>query len=152
VKNRKVLKNIDIYTDGACSGNPGPGGWGAIIYYLEKETELSGFFENTTNNRMELTAAIKALEYFKEKSKINIYTDSNYLRMGITSWIDSWKKNNWRTSQKKKVKNVDLWRELDRLKEFHEIEWHWVKAHAGNKGNERADYLATNAISNRQSL
>ena len=92
---------------------------------------------------------IKALEYFKEKSKINMYTDSNYLRMGITNWIDSWKRNNWRTSQKKKVKNVDLWKKLDRLKEFHEIKWHWVKAHAGNKGNERADYLATNAISNR---
>ena len=116
MKERKVLKNVDIYTDGACSGNPGPGGWGAIIYYLEKETELSGFFENTTNNRMELIAAIKALEYFKEKSKINMYTDSNYLRMGITNWIDSWKRNNWRTSQKKKSKKCGLMEKIRQTK------------------------------------
>ncbi len=136
-----------VYTDGACSGNPGPGGWGAIIIdEKENQINISGKEKSTTNNRMELTAPIMALKKIKESSKIIIYTDSTYLKNGITIWIENWKKNGWKTAQKKAVKNQDLWIELDKLVHFHKINWVWVKGHDGNLGNERADYLATPAI------
>lgn len=137
---------IIIYTDGACKGNPGPGGWGAVIIDNNNEIELFGKKENTTNNIMEMTAAIKALEYFKNKKKIILYTDSNYLKLGITNWIHNWKKNNWINSKKKSVKNKSYWITLDELNTLHTVEWKWVKAHNGDKYNERADKLATSAI------
>lgn len=136
------LKQIDIYTDGACSGNPGPGGWGAYFIHQDKEKKISGYELETTNNRMELMAAIKALEYLKFKCKVNLYTDSTYVKNGITSWIHNWLKNNWRTSNKKVVKNADLWQGLYKACQNHEIEWHWVKGHSNVKGNEVADELA----------
>ena len=141
-----MTKKVVIYTDGACSGNPGPGGWGAIIIENNIETELYGKEANTTNNIMEMTAAIKALELFKFKRSIILYTDSNYLKLGITSWIHSWKKNNWINSKKEQVKNKPYWITLDKLNNLHDIEWVWVKAHNGDKYNERADKLATSAI------
>lgn len=141
-----LKKNIIIYTDGACSGNPGPGGWGIVIYNNDKKIELSGSNYSTTNNIMEMTAAIKALEYFKSKQTITLYTDSNYLKLGITEWIHNWKKNNWNNSKKKPIKNKNLWLALDILNNFHNIEWKWVKAHNGNPDNDRADFLATTAI------
>ena len=137
---------ITIYTDGACSGNPGIGGWGAVIIKEKKITHLSGGLDETTNNQMELTAAIKALEYFKEPEKISIHTDSKYVMNGIESWINNWKKNGWKTASKKPVKNVDLWKILDELAAKHDITWHWVKGHAGNVDNERADELARQGI------
>ena len=136
-----------IYTDGACSGNPGPGGWGAIILSEEKnETNISGKEKSTTNNRMELMAPIMALRKIKEASKIIIYTDSIYLKNGITTWIKNWEKNGWKNANKKPVKNKDLWLTLNELSKEHVINWKWVKAHAGNKYNEIADKLATEAI------
>lgn len=140
------VKHVEIYTDGACSGNPGPGGWGAILVYGGKEKELSGFEENTTNNRMELMAAIAALEALKESCRIDITTDSQYVREGITGWIKKWKQNGWKTANKKPVKNVDLWERLDSLMGVHTVTWHWVKGHAGHPMNERADELARDAI------
>jgi len=138
-----------IYTDGACSGNPGPGGWGAIIIDEEKnQINLSGKEKSTTNNRMELIAPIMALKKIKKSSEIVIYTDSTYLKNGITIWIKNWKKNNWKNSNKKPVKNKDLWVALDKLTKKKSIDWKWVKAHAGNKYNELADKLATEAINN----
>ena len=138
-----------IYTDGACSGNPGPGGWGAIILCEEKnETNISGKEKSTTNNRMELMAPIMALRKIKKASKIIIYTDSIYLKNGITTWIKKWEKNGWKSTNKKPVKNKDLWVTLNRLSKGHVIDWKWVKAHAGNKYNEIADKLATAAIGN----
>ena len=138
-----------IYTDGACSGNPGPGGWGAIILNEEKkETNISGKEKSTTNNRMELMAPIMALRKIKKASKITIYTDSIYLKNGITNWIKNWEKNGWKSSNKKPVKNKDLWVMLNKLSKEHIIDWKWVKAHAGNKYNEIADKLATAAIGN----
>jgi ribonuclease HI len=138
---------ITIYTDGACSGNPGPGGWGAWLQYGDHEKELCGGEPDTTNNRMELTAAIKALSALKkDSSQVALYTDSVYVRDGITSWIHNWKKNGWRTAKKKPVKNDDLWRELDALINQHQITWHWVKGHAGDPGNERADMLANRGM------
>ena len=138
-----------IYTDGACSGNPGPGGWGAIILNEEKnETNISGKEKSTTNNRMELMAPIMALRKIKKASKIIIYTDSIYLKNGITTWIKNWEKNGWKSSNKKPVKNKDLWVTLNKLSKGHVIDWKWVKAHAGNKYNEIADKLATEAIGN----
>ena len=137
---------INIYTDGACSGNPGPGGWGAYIDNAGVVTELSGREEDTTNNRMELKAVIEALNSFTSKSNLNLYTDSKYVMDGSSKWIENWKKNGWKTAQKKAVKNQDLWIELDKLVHFHQIHWVWVKGHDGNLGNERADYLATSAI------
>jgi len=138
-----------IYTDGACSGNPGPGGWGAIILSEEKkETNISGKEKSTTNNRMELMAPIMALRKIKKASKIIIYTDSIYLKNGITNWIKNWEKNGWKSSNKKPVKNKDLWVTLNKLSKEHIIDWKWVKAHAGNKYNEIADKLATKAIKN----
>ena len=137
---------INIYTDGACSGNPGPGGWGAYIDNAGVVTELSGREEDTTNNRMELKAVIEALNSFTSKTNLNLYTDSKYVMDGSSKWIENWKKNGWKTAQKKAVKNQDLWIELDKLVNFHQIQWVWVKGHDGNLGNERADYLATSAI------
>ena len=138
---------ITIYTDGACSGNPGPGGWGAWLQYGDHEKELCGGAPETTNNRMELTAAIEALKALKRSpSDVALYTDSVYVRDGITSWIHNWKKNGWRTAKKKPVKNDDLWRELDEMISQHSIVWHWVKGHAGDPGNERADMLANRGM------
>ena len=137
---------INIWTDGACSGNPGPGGWGALIKYNNSTKEISGSEKNTTNNRMEMLAVIKALKYIDTKSHINLYTDSKYVKEGITNWIISWKKNNWKNSQKKDVKNKDLWVELDSLSLKHNINWNWVKGHSGNIENDIADKLATEAI------
>lgn len=131
-----------IHTDGACSGNPGPGGWGAILTYGEHTKELFGGEAHTTNNRMELTAAIRALEALKRPMAVTIYTDSQYVRKGITEWLAGWKRKNWRTASKQPVKNEDLWRELDVLAQKHQIDWHWVKGHAGHPENERADELA----------
>jgi ribonuclease HI len=133
---------VVIHTDGACSGNPGPGGWGAILASGAHRKELKGGETMSTNNRMELTAAIKALEALKSPSDVELYTDSNYLRGGITSWIKGWKKNGWRTSDKKPVKNVELWQELEEAASRHDVRWHWVKGHDGHDDNERADELA----------
>jgi ribonuclease HI len=140
------LPIIDIYTDGACSGNPGPGGWGALLRYNEHENELLGGEMETTNNRMEITAAIMALESLKRQAHVNIYTDSTYLRDGITKWIHNWKANGWKTAAKKPVKNVDLWQRLEEAISHHDVHWHWIKGHAGHPENERADMLATLAL------
>ena len=137
---------IKIYTDGACSGNPGKGGWGALIQENNNEKKLSGSELNTTNNRMELTAVIKALEHYDEAREIEVFTDSKYVMQGITEWIKNWKNNHWKTSQKKDVKNKDLWILLDTVSAKHDIKWSWVKGHAGDYGNEIADKLATQAI------
>ena len=131
-----------IHTDGACSGNPGPGGWGAILESGPHRKELKGGEAHTTNNRMELTAAIEALEALKGPSDVELYTDSNYLRGGITGWINGWKRNGWRTADKKPVKNIELWQRLDQAEARHNVNWHWVKGHAGHDENERADELA----------
>jgi ribonuclease HI len=133
---------IEIYTDGACKGNPGPGGWGALLIAGEHRKELHGGDSDTTNNRMELMAAIEALKALKRPSSLKLYTDSQYVKNGIQSWIQNWKRNQWRTAAKKPVKNADLWQILDTLNEQHEIEWCWVKGHSGHPGNERADELA----------
>jgi ribonuclease HI len=137
---------VTIYTDGACRGNPGPGGWGALLLFGEHRKELRGAEAETTNNRMELTAAIEALAALKRPCGVKLYTDSQYVRQGITEWIHQWKERDWRTSDKKPVKNVDLWQSLDSQIKRHDIEWHWVKGHAGVPGNERADELANEAI------
>ena len=136
----------EIYTDGACQGNPGPGGWGAILRYNGHEKELSGAEALTTNNRMELMAAIKALQALKRHCQVDLYTDSQYVRRGMTEWIKAWKQKNWKNAQNKPVKNADLWQELDNLAQQHSIKWHWVKGHSGHPENERADTLATDAI------
>jgi ribonuclease HI len=140
------LPHVIIHTDGACSGNPGPGGWAAILAFGESEKELKGGELLTTNNRMELMAAIAALEALKRPCRVDLHTDSQYLRSGITSWITKWKQNGWRTADKKPVKNGDLWRRLDAARGDHEIRWHWVRGHAGHDVNERADLLARGAI------
>ncbi|MBS29943.1 MAG: ribonuclease HI [Candidatus Marinimicrobia bacterium] len=137
---------IYIYTDGACKGNPGPGGWGALLKYKEHKKEINGFSKNTTNNIMELTAVIESLLIIKQKSDITIITDSNYVKDGITKWIANWKNKGWKTSNKKPVKNKDLWKKLDDLSNNHKIKWEWVRGHTGNPGNERADQLANEAI------
>ena len=136
---------VDIYTDGACSGNPGPGGWGAVLRYKGSERDLAGGEAETTNNRMEMTAAIVALETLKRPMRVRLHTDSTYLKDGITRWIHRWKENGWRTSNRKPVKNADLWRRLEGAVEPHDVEWHWVKGHAGHPENERADSLARDA-------
>ncbi|MES1989739.1 MAG: ribonuclease HI [Pseudomonadota bacterium] len=133
---------VEIYTDGACSGNPGPGGWGALLTYKGTEKEIYDGEVLTTNNRMELFAAIAALETLKRPTKVKLHTDSTYLRDGITKWIHNWKRNGWRTADKKPVKNADLWQRLETAIETHDVSWHWVKGHAGHDGNERADELA----------
>jgi ribonuclease HI len=143
------IKTVDIFTDGACSGNPGPGGWGAILRYGSVEKELSGGERDTTNNRMEMMAAISALEALKGPAHVRLHTDSQYVKNGITTWIHGWKKNGWKTSDRKPVKNVDLWQRLDTALKTHKIDWIWVKGHDGHVENERADALARGAIPGR---
>ena len=140
------IPQVTIYTDGACSGNPGPGGWGAVLIAGGKEKDLLGGETETTNNRMELMAAIQALSALKKKCRIDLYTDSNYVRNGITTWISDWKRRGWKTADKKPVKNTDLWQILDEAAARHEIKWHWVKGHNGDPLNERADALARKGI------
>ncbi len=138
---------IIIYTDGACRGNPGPGGWGVVLESGQHYKELYGAELNTTNNRMELTAAIKALQSLKQPGhKVELYTDSVYVKNGITQWLIGWKSNGWKTASKKPVKNAELWQQLDETNQQHEVKWHWVKGHSGEKGNEKADQLANQAI------
>ena len=137
---------VEIYTDGACRGNPGDGGWGAFLSYGENCKEIFGGEKNTTNNRMELMAAIKALEALKRPCKAKIHTDSTYVKNGVTEWMPSWKENNWRTKSRKPVKNQDLWQQLDQQVDRHQLEWVWVKAHVGIEGNEKADQLANRGI------
>ncbi len=137
-----MSETITIWTDGACSGNPGPGGWGAILRAGDREKELSGGAPATTNNRMELMAAIMALQALTGPSEVDIHTDSQYVRGGVTGWIHGWKRNGWRTADKKPVKNIELWQQLDAATARHQIRWHWVKGHAGHPENERADVLA----------
>jgi len=141
------LKSIEIFTDGSCLGNPGPGGYGAVLKYQQHVKELSGGFAQTTNNRMELMAAIAALECLKEPCQIDLSTDSQYVRQGILQWMQNWKRNNWRTSNKEPVKNKDLWQRLDAACQQHQVRWHWVKGHAGHVENERCDELARAAAS-----
>jgi ribonuclease HI len=140
------MSSVEIYTDGACRGNPGPGGWGATLEMGEHFRELSGAESMTTNNRMELTAVISALEALKRPVPVKLYTDSEYVRRGITEWLKSWKARGWKTADKKPVKNQDLWERLDAVAAQHQIEWHWVKGHSGVPGNERVDRLANAAI------
>ena len=137
---------VEIYADGACRGNPGPGGWGVVLRTRGTERELFGGERDTTNNRMELTAVIRALEALKRRCSANVYTDSQYVQKGITEWIHSWKRRGWRTAGKQPVKNEDLWRRLDELSRQHSIEWHWVRGHSGHVENERADALANRGI------
>ncbi|HKQ84243.1 MAG TPA: ribonuclease HI [Steroidobacteraceae bacterium] len=146
------MTKVEIYTDGACRGNPGPGGWGAVLIAGEHERELSGAEPLTTNNRMELTGAIEALKALKRGCEVRLYTDSQYVRKGITEWLAQWKLRDWRTADKKPVKNVDLWQALEAEIGRHVIEWHWVKGHSGVPGNERADQLANKAIDEMQRL
>jgi len=140
------MKSVEIFTDGACSGNPGPGGWGAILRYNGTEKELSGGEAETTNNRMELLAAIKALEALRSPCAVGLHTDSVYVRDGINSWINNWKRNGWKTAAKKPVKNAELWQQLDTARARHDVTWYWVKGHAGHPENERADELAREAM------
>jgi ribonuclease HI len=138
--------SVTIHTDGACKGNPGPGGWGALLAFGDHEKELFGGESLTTNNRMELTAVIRALEALKRDCDVDLYTDSQYVKNGIQTWIHGWKKNGWKTSDRKPVKNAELWRELDDLAARHRIRWHWVKGHNGDPGNDRADALANRGV------
>jgi ribonuclease HI len=140
------LKEVEIFTDGACRGNPGPGGWGALLRYGDNEKKIYGGERLTTNNRMELTAAIEALASLKETSRVILTTDSQYVRQGITSWIDNWRRRGWKTAGKKPVKNVDLWQRLEKEASSHEVEWMWVKGHSGHRENEMADQLANQGI------
>ena len=135
-----------MYTDGACSGNPGPGGWACVLIYGEHEKELSGGAAETTNNRMEMTAALEGLKILKRPCKVEFYTDSNYLKDGVTQWLAGWKKRGWKTAAKQPVKNQDIWEQLDQVIQTHQIEWHWVKGHAGDEYNERCDELAREAF------
>jgi ribonuclease HI len=141
-----LTRTIEIYTDGACRGNPGPGGWGALLIAGNRRKTLHGGEKLTTNNRMELTAAIEALKALKGSREVVLHTDSKYLKEGIESWLPAWKERGWKTAAKKPVKNQDLWQELDGLRENHRVRWKWVKAHNGNAGNEEADALATRGI------
>ncbi len=140
------MRQVEIWTDGACSGNPGPGGWGAVLRYGEREKELSGGEAQTTNNRMEMTAAIEALSQLKRPCRVILHTDSRYLMDGITRWLPGWKARGWKTAARKPVLNEELWRQLDDLNRRHEIDWRWVKGHSGHAENERADRLAREAI------
>lgn len=142
------LKDVVIYTDGACKGNPGPGGWGAWLRSGEHEREIWGGEIQTTNNRMELTAVIESLAALKAPSRVTLHLDSEYVRNGITSWIHNWKRRGWRTASNQAVKNVDLWQRLDALTQAHQIDWRWVRGHAGDEGNERADALANRGVDN----
>ncbi len=141
-----MTKKVIIYTDGACSGNPGPGGWGAVLQYNQHVKKLKGGAKETTNNRMELMAAINALKALKHSCNVELHTDSKYLKDGLTKWINSWKKNGWKTANKRPVKNAELWRQLDEEVKRHNIDWHWVKGHAGNELNEIADKLANQGM------
>lgn len=140
------MDRVEIFTDGACSGNPGPGGWGAILRYKGNEKEIFGGEADSTNNRMEMMAAISALEALTRPSKVDLTTDSSYVKDGITKWIHGWKKRGWKTADKKPVKNVDLWQRLEQALERHDVEWHWVKGHIGHVENERADELARQGV------
>lgn len=140
------MKTVIIYTDGACRGNPGPGGWGVLIKYREHSKEMYGGDTSTTNNKMELTAAIEALKEIKEPCEIILYTDSKYVLKGIEEWIHNWKKRGWKGSNRKPVKNIELWKKLDELRDKHTIKWNWVKGHSGDPGNETADMLANRGI------
>lgn len=144
------MTEVSLYTDGGCRGNPGPGGWGAVLIYGKHQKELYGYEEETTNNRMELLAAIKGLQALKREVDVDLYTDSKYVQQGITSWISNWKKNGWKTASKKPVKNQDLWQMLDQLMSEHPVRWHWVKGHAGHEFNERADQLANKAMDEKK--
>ncbi len=144
------MKHITIYTDGACRGNPGPGGWGALLQWNGNEREISGGEDHTTNNRMEMRAAIEALSALKQSCVVDLYTDSTYVRDGITKWLAGWKARNWKTAAKKPVKNADLWVALEDAAARHDVTWHWVKGHAGHDGNERADELARQGLVNWQ--
>ncbi len=141
-----MKKHVIIYTDGACSGNPGPGGWGAVLAYGKTEKEISGGEADTTNNRMEMTAAIRALELLKASCRVDLHTDSKYVMQGITEWLPGWKARGWKTADKKPVKNEDLWKALEEAAARHDVKWHWVKGHSGHPYNDRADTLATQAI------
>lgn len=141
-----MTESVEIFTDGACRGNPGPGGWGALLRYGDVEKTLHGGEQHTTNNRMELLAVIKALEALKKPCQISLYSDSKYVLGGITEWMENWKKRNWKTANKKPVQNVELWQRLDALAVQHEIDWHWVKGHSGHRENEIADQLANQGI------
>ena len=138
--------SVVVYTDGACKGNPGPGGWGALMRWKEHERELFGGELKTTNNRMELTAVIQALSALKSRCQVAVYTDSSYVKNGITTWIHGWKQRGWRTADKKPVKNVELWQRLEALAAQHDVQWHWVRGHDGDPGNERADALANRGV------
>jgi len=141
-----VAERVEIFTDGACKGNPGPGGWGAVLRYKGKEKELYGGEPNTTNNRMELMAVIRALEALTRKTPVRVTTDSQYVKKGITEWIHNWKRNGWKTAARKPVKNSDLWQQLDELVNKHDLSWAWVKGHSGHAENERADRLANKGL------
>ena len=140
------MKDVIIYTDGACRGNPGPGGWGALIQFDTVQKEIFGGKNSTTNNQMELSAAIEGLSTLNEPCNVELFTDSKYVMDGITQWIQNWKKNNWKTAAKKEVKNKDLWQKLDQLMTYHHVQWQWVKGHSGDPGNEKADRLANKGI------
>jgi ribonuclease HI len=140
------MRGVDLWTDGACRGNPGPGGWAALLISGEREKELAGAEPETTNNRMELTAAIRGLEALKRRCNVRVHTDSEYVRRGVTEWLEDWKRRGWKTADRKPVKNVDLWEQLDALQGKHDIEWHWVRGHSGVPENERVDRLANRAI------
>lgn len=146
MSNEQDSKIVDIFTDGACKGNPGIGGWGALLKYNGRVQELFGGEKQTTNNRMELLATIRALEALNQPCKIRLHTDSQYVQKGISEWIHAWKIRGWRTASKKPVKNADLWQQLDNLSQQHQIEWIWVRGHAGHEGNERADELANRGV------
>lgn len=145
------MKQVEIFSDGACKGNPGPGGWGVVVRYNGHEKQLYGYEAETTNNRMELVAAIAGLNALKEKCSIDITTDSQYVRNGILTWLANWKRKNWKTANNKPVKNIDLWQQLDAAAARHEVRWHWVRGHTGHPGNELADALANQAIAERSS-
>jgi ribonuclease HI len=140
------MKEVEIFTDGACRGNPGPGGWGVLLRYRDSERHLYGAERATTNNRMELRAAIEGLRALREPCRVELTTDSVYVRSGITEWLENWKRRGWKTAGRKSVKNVDLWRELDEQNQRHQVSWHWVKGHSGHRENEIADQLANRAI------
>lgn len=140
------MKEVEAFTDGACRGNPGPGGWGVVLSYNGHVRELCGGEADTTNNRMEITAAIRALEALRERCRVRVFTDSTYVKNGITQWLPNWRRRGWRTAGRKPVKNQDLWQDLASMTDRHEVSWHWVKGHAGHPGNERADRLANQGL------